>query len=38
MKKTLILTTALAVARGLGHINHADIGPLLVTWVLTLFL
>jgi hypothetical protein len=34
----VLITTANAITRGFGHINHAELGPLLVTWVLTIFL
>ncbi len=33
----VLLMIAGAVTRGFGHINHAEIGPLLVTCILTLF-
>ena len=33
----LFITAAAAICRSFGHINHAEIGPILVTWVLTLF-
>ncbi len=33
----LALTLIAAITRGFGHINHAELGPLLVTWVLTLY-
>ena len=32
------LTSINAIVRSFGHINHAELGPLLVTWVLSLFL
>ena len=35
---TILITTVCTLTRGFGHINHAEIGPLLVTWVLMLFL
>ena len=31
------VTLAASIVRGFGHINHAEIGPILITWVLTLF-
>lgn len=34
----VLLTAAGGVVRSFGHVNHAEIGPLLVTWVLTAFL
>lgn len=33
----IFLTIACAITRGFGHVNHAEIGPLLVTWVLTIY-
>ncbi len=33
----VLITTASAVTRSFGHINHAEIGPLLVTWIITIF-
>ncbi len=33
----LLLTLAAAIPRSFGHINHAELGPIIVTWVLSLF-
>ena len=34
----VLLTTLNAIVRSFGHVNHSELGPLLVTWVLSLFL
>jgi hypothetical protein len=33
-----LVTVACAVTRGFGHIHHAEIGPLLATWVMVVFM
>ena len=32
------ITTANALARGYGHMNHAEIGLILITWILAIFM
>jgi len=34
----VMLTTVNAIVRGFGHANHCEIAPLIVTWILSIFL